>query len=524
MRQRLAFLWLNVVLASLFAAAPARGYILYPGDLDPWLWTSSGLRSGNGDPATITWSIVPDGTSVTTFAGGSTSPSNLISFMNTNFGGNPQEPDLTQQPWFHLFEESFGRWAALGGVKYVYEPEDDGMLHPGNNGRLGVRGDIRIGGHQIDGHGGTLAFNYRPPDGSDMVLDTGDVQYFSNAANNYRRFRNTVMHEIGHGIGLAHLTSSSYLLMEATVNTRFDGPQLDEVRGVQLFFGDANEESNGGQGNDSAALATSLGTIAAGSSTSVGAAANVAGQAISDTVTDFVSISNVDDTDYFSFAVAQPSLLDATLTPRGGEFTQALPGQVPTSFDANSRSDLALTVFETNGTSILATASVNPAGEIESLADVMLPAPGTYFARVTGADDTIQLYELSLSIAAALPGDFNSDGVVNGADYVVWRKSGMSQAEFNTWRANFGAMAGGVTLAGDFNSDGVVNAADYVVWRKNGGTPAEFNAWRANFGAMAGSGSGSAADSLYQQGIVPEPGSMVLLLLATIALRAIRCR
>ena len=32
--------------------------------------------------------------------------------------------------------------------------------------------------------------------------------------------------------------------------------------------------------------------------------------------------------------------------------------------------------------------------------------------------------------------------------------------------------AAAVTLAGDFNHNGVVDAADYVVWRKNDGTPA----------------------------------------------------
>jgi len=35
-------------------------------------------------------------------------------------------------------------------------------------------------------------------------------------------------------------------------------------------------------------------------------------------------------------------------------------------------------------------------------------------------------------------GDFNSNGVVDGADYVVWRKSGGSQANYDLWRSNFG--------------------------------------------------------------------------------------
>ena len=82
-----------------------------------------------------------------------------------------------------------------------------------------------------------------------MVFDTGDTAFFTKAANNYVNFRNTAMHEIGHGFGMLHVNSTSNLLMEPVINTSFDGPQLDEVRGVQFFFGDANEKSNGGQGN-----------------------------------------------------------------------------------------------------------------------------------------------------------------------------------------------------------------------------------------------------------------------------------
>ena len=47
-------------------------------------------------------------------------------------------------------------------------------------------------------------------------------------------------------------------------------------------------------------------------------------------------------------------------------------------------------------------------------------------------------------------------------------------------------------LAGDYNHNGVVDAADYVLWRKNpsvyGGNPAGYNTWRANFGLTGGSG------------------------------------
>ncbi|HEX4414978.1 MAG TPA: SGNH/GDSL hydrolase family protein, partial [Lacipirellulaceae bacterium] len=52
-----------------------------------------------------------------------------------------------------------------------------------------------------------------------------------------------------------------------------------------------------------------------------------------------------------------------------------------------------------------------------------------------------------------LPGDFNGDGVVDGADYIVWRE-GQSPShipdDYNVWRSHFGQTAGNVAGAEDF--------------------------------------------------------------------------
>jgi hypothetical protein len=79
------------------------------------------------------------------------------------------------------------------------------------------------------------------------------------------------------------------------------------------------------------------------------------------------------------------------------------------------------------------------------------------------------------------------------------------------------------TIVGDFNGDGAVGAADYVVWRKNNGSTQEFNAWRANFGNTVGSGTSQGASEF--AGSVPEPGACVLFAFAAaIALVAVRRR
>jgi hypothetical protein len=74
------------------------------------------------------------------------------------------------------------------------------------------------------------------------------------------------------------------------------------------------------------------------------------------------------------------------------------------------------------------------------------------------------------------------------------------------------------TLAGDFNHDGTVDAADYVVWRKGLGTTytqADYDAWRVNFGRTAGDGVPlRSAEGLPVT--VPEPSTAILFTLGVI--------
>ncbi len=80
-------------------------------------------------------------------------------------------------------------------------------------------------------------------------------------------------------------------------------------------------------------------------------------------------------------------------------------------------------------------------------------------------------------------------------------------------------------LAGDYNDDGIVNAADYTVWRDNVGEPAgslpndidgvtigaaQYNTWKTFYGQTSG---------MIPRGAltVPEPASLVLLLIGTLA-------
>ena len=69
-----------------------------------------------------------------------------------------------------------------------------------------------------------------------------------------------------------------------------------------------------------------------------------------------------------------------------------------------------------------------------------------------------------------------------------------------------------LALAGDYNRNGIVDAADYTVWRDGLGsvyTQADYTVWKTNFGNHAGSGAGATT-------AVPEPATMTLCLMAIV--------
>jgi hypothetical protein len=114
------------------------------------------------------------------------------------------------------------------------------------------------------------------------------------------------------------------------------------------------------------------------------------------------------------------------------------------------------------------------------------------------------------------------DGLANGASLTIGANTftikyddiaaGLNGGLYNNF-VTLTAAPGG--LPGDYNDDGFVDAADYVVWRKNpeghGGDPAGYEMWRANFGAGGlGASSGGALGTRQ----VPEPGSASLVVFA----------
>ncbi len=88
------------------------------------------------------------------------------------------------------------------------------------------------------------------------------------------------------------------------------------------------------------------------------------------------------------------------------------------------------------------------------------------------------------AVPGLVPGDFSGNGVVDAADYVVWRD-------------NFGIQSGAMSSSGDGDSDGDVDGADYLVWQRN-------------FGRSFGSG--SELPSTEPLSTVPEPAAPATIL------------
>lgn len=96
--------------------------------------------------------------------------------------------------------------------------------------------------------------------------------------------------------------------------------------------------------------------------------------------------------------------------------------------------------------------------------------------------------------------------------YLLLRTNEVEQAAANAARlwANDAAL-GAEPMPGDFNFDGIVNLADYTVWRDGLGGDYDLNdyqTWRENFGSTGASASPQAAIPAS----VPEPTSLVTLL------------
>jgi hypothetical protein len=159
-------------------------------------------------------------------------------------------------------------------------------------------------------------------------------------------------------------------------------------------------------------------------------------------------------------------------------------GLFDTDTDSGSRIDFVLSTATTYEMTM--TPLDNPAAAVTTSGSLANPVTTTpinwiefqFFNTQTSVSSDTDFFIKSMSILAgspAVPGDYSRNGIVDAADYLVWRKRlGTNYQLFNE--------VSGVT-------PGMVTAADYA-------------AWRARFGNTSGAGSASVLLA------VPEPGTL----------------
>lgn len=420
---------------------------------DRWSGSAtSGATPDNGDPITLTYSFVPDGV-ITTSDGPVTNT--LRSTLNSQFG--------SEAAWKAIFAQVFEDWGERCGINFVEEPNDDSALWPNTPGALGVRGDIRIICATEDGPNNVLAYAYFP-DWGDVKLDADET--WNAPANGYRFMRNTLMHELGHAIGLEHtFPTDGTKLMEPYLNTGFDGPQDDDLRGANFFYGDAHEA------NDSAGAAASLGAFSSG--------ATIGG----------ISLHNAGDIDWFSLSASSGSLVGVRAAPVGSTYSVGASAGSVASLNTRAILPLRVEIYNQTGATLLSSGTA-AAGATASAVAVAVPA-GDTGVRVkvasTGATNDTQRLELVLhqdsgvqrtlnvtssgsagvTIAAA-PGDLFglSSGVTpaalvysDGSSVTLTAPSSAGGESFSRWRLDGVPQAANqVTLTVTMNADHAVDA------------------------------------------------------------------
>ena len=145
---------------------------------------------------------------------------------------------------------------------------------------------------------------------------------------------------------------------------------------------------------------------------------------------------------------------------------------------------------------------------------------------ITGPE-TYELVMDPLGTAATYTqsGSFGNTGAgpIDWVEFVFFNSATNPSQDTDFYIKSLEILGDAPSVAGDYNNNGIVDAADYVVWRKNLGqsfqlanevagvtpgmvTTEDYDAWRSRFGATTGSGSAGITAA------VPEPSAMVVLM------------
>jgi hypothetical protein len=190
--------------------------------------------------------------------------------------------------------------------------------------------------------------------------------------------------------------------MEPRLNTNFDGPQDDDIRGAQRLYGDPYEV------NGTVATATPIDLTNT-----------------NQVVLGMASLDRTGDIDFYRLTVPPSRRITITVTPIGSTYQVGGEDGNPPLSTINTRAiqNLQLELRDSNGTTNLASATSNGVGQAEQIANFTLyPAGGTFYVRVfsgPGSTNDVQRYELRLQTVTLPTGDIDGNGCVDDADLLA---------------------------------------------------------------------------------------------------------